>query len=370
MTHNTPLIKTIAALVIFTTTVLFTDGLAHSTITKERIKSPYPIFLASKINILKHQCNKPPSPPNSLQFSSVYTNRSNGVSIVDPKAKEKYHAQINDINHYEKTLSHWVEAFIQNKPVTDSFCAIDWLEGWAKQDALLEAPVNFQGGATRKWFLATIASHYVLLKAHVNIPKQTQKIIERWIDALAQEVIKEYSKKENYTSRRNNHVYWAAWAVMVSGSALNNPTYYDWAVKRAKHGLLEIRTNGTLPRELERQSRAFNYHVFSAAPLVMIAETAKQNGDDLYRYNNGALHKLVKLIVSEIRNKQSTFTFLTGTKQDIKSVITPYSLAWIEAYHARFPSSKTQKLISNYSSMKSRRLGGDLTSLFRVTNPE
>lgn len=364
------LIKTITALTIFTITVLFTNGSAHSTANIRSIKSPFPIYTGQKKDIPEHKCDTPPSPPQNLKFTSVYTNRNDGFSIVDPKAKEKYKSQIKDIETYEKTIASWSKRFILDNPSNDSYCAIDWIENWAINNALLDVPVNFQGGSTRKWFLATIASHYSLLKERVNIPEETQANIENWIDALTQEVITEYSTKLNNTSRHNNHIYWAAWSVIMSSSVLDNHAYFDWAVENTKNGILEIRKNGTLPRELAREARAFNYHVFSAAPLIMIAETAKRNGINLYSYNGGGLHRLVKLIISELNNKQSTLTFLTGKKQDVKNVITPYSLAWLEVYHARFPSSKTKKWLKNYPSMKSRRLGGDMTSLFRTSTPE
>jgi poly(beta-D-mannuronate) lyase len=330
------------------------------------IESPFPVQITEKLSIPEHPCEVPPTPPHHLKFTSVYTNRGEGLSIVDPKAKEKYHSQIKEIEFYEKEIARWTKWFLQSPPKEEGYCAIDWMENWAKQGALLKVPSNFQGGATRKWFLATIASHYSLLKAHIDIPKETKERIESWINALTQEVIIEYSKKTNNTSRHNNHIYWAAWAVMISSSVLDNHSYFDWALKRTKSGLRAIKNNGTLPRELARQARAFNYHVFSAAPLIMIAETTKQNGLNLYSYNNGALHRLVKLIVSELGNKQSLLTFLTRKRQDTKSVITPYSLAWLEVYHARFPSSKTQKWLDEFTLMKSRRIGGDMTSLFRA----
>jgi poly(beta-D-mannuronate) lyase len=334
------------------------------------IKAPFPVYSGVKQDIPKHECGAPPSPPQTLKFTSVYTNRGEGLSIVDPKAKEKYQSQIQDVELYEKAIAHWTKPFVLGKPTSDSYCAIDWMEDWSSKNALLNVPVNFQGGSTRKWFLATIASHYALLKARINISREIQTSIENWIDALTQEVITEYTAKPNNTSRHNNHMYWAAWAVIISSSVLDNHVYYDWALEHTKDGILEIRKNGTLPRDLARESRAFNYHVFSTAPLIMIAETAKQNGVNLYSHNNGGLHRLVKLIVSELGNKQSTFTFLTGEKQNTKSVITPYSLAWLEVYHARFPSSKTKKWIDRFPSMRSRRLGGDMTALYRISSLE
>lgn len=360
-------IKLISTIAIFTITPLFTMESVFATSTTT-IKGPYPIPSFQKVNIPNYKCPKAPKPEakpsENLKFNSIYTDRSEGVSIIDYQARDQYKKQIKPIEDYEKQISSWTDKIIQGNTSNINYCTIDWLYNWAENDALLTNNTNFQGQAVRKWFLATIASHYYLLNQHIKIPTDKKTTIDNWIKQLTETVIYNYSEHTNRNSRHNNHIYWSAWAVVIASIVLNNTNYFNWGLEQAKNGIQEIQKNGVLPRELKRERRAFTYHVFAAAPLIMIAETAKQNNIDIYNQNGGALHKLVSLIITELNHKQSALTALTGKRQDTMNTITPYSLAWIEVYNARFPSSKTQKWINRLKPMKSRRLGGNMSLLF------
>lgn len=330
----------------------------------QEIKSPFtPVFNVKK-DIPDRSCSSPPSAPQKLIFQSIYTDRSEGVSIVDEKARALYKEQIKPIESFEKKIAENVDRILRNKEEDNDYCAINWMLDWSAQNALLTRQANGQGEAIRKWFLATIATHYNLLNQNINLPKKAQKQLERWIDRLAKQVVLDYSKNPNSSSRKNNHIYWSAWAVMMASTILDNHEYYNWAKERAEIGILEIRENGILPRELVRQRRAFLYHVFAAAPLVLIAETMKQNNDDLYNVNNGGLHRLVNLVLSELQNEQSFFTMTTGKTQNTTNTITHYSLAWLTPYNQRFPKKIAGKWIEKLEPMKARRLGGNLSVLF------
>lgn len=360
-------IKTIYLIVLFTVMALLSItgvNYALATLNSTVIHSPYPIVIKEKAELIKNQCDVPPSPPRELRYNSIYIDRDEGLSIVDPDAQTKYKKKIKNIELYEKNIQAEVNRLIAKQSLKSAYCAVEWLETWAKNDGMLTRDTNFQGEAVRKWFLATIASHYYILDQYVNIPDATKIIIEEWINKLAQIVIQDYSIHPKRNSRHNNHIYWAAWSVMIASAVLNNEEYFKWALKHARKGVREIQRNGVLPRELTRKRKAFTYHVFAAAPLIMIAETAKKNDINLYNQNNGSLHRLVSLIITELNYKQSALTALTGQKQDITNTITPYSLAWLEVYHSRFPSSRTKKWINKLAPMKSRRLGGNLSILF------
>ena len=335
------------------------------------IKSPYPLHITDKYDPLKNECAETPSAPIVLKYDSVYTDRSEGLSIVDPKAQAKYKEDIKNIEEYEKGLQTTVNRLIEKQSLTDAYCAIEWLDIWASNDAMLTDETNFQGEAVRKWFLATIVSHYYILNQQVKVPHNTELTIEGWINKLTQTVISDYSKHPERNSRHNNHMYWAAWSVVMASAVLNNEEYFNWGIKHARNGIKEIRDDGILPRELERKRKAFTYHIFAAAPLIMIAETAQVNGINLYDQNKGALHKLVKLIIAELNNNQARLSFLTEREQDTTNTITPYSLAWLEVYNTRFPSDQTEKWITELTPMKSRRLGGNMTALFnKDANPQ
>ncbi len=159
-------------------------------------------------------------------------------------------------------------------------------------------------------------------------------------------------------------MYWAAWAVMITGVTLNEPDFYDWAKNKYFSAMDQMESDGSLPLETARQGKAFNYHVFAAHPLIMMAETGERNGDKLYAYKEGALHKLVNLIVSELDNNQQILTKKTGKVQNLDGTITSSMLAWMVPYHTRFQTPALEKWIKKSTPMKQRRIGGNMSLLF------
>jgi len=315
--------------------------------------------------IKKTTCEKPPKAPRRLNFTSVYTDKSQGTSIIDPKAQKLYKEQISEIELYEKKIMRWVEDILNNRLREESFCVLEWMEIWANDKAFLTDDMTFQGESTRKWFLAVIATHYLHLQRHVNIPDEQRFTIKRWIRRIADQVVEDYNSYPDSNSRNNNHMYWSAWGVMAASAISHNKEHYYWALEQGATGIERIEENGVLPNELSRQRRAFVYHNFAAAPLVMMAEMAYQNGDDLYAHNEGALHNLVALIVSEARNGQEKFAELTGHEQDNKGIVTNYGMAWLEVYNSRFYERKAERILKKLRPLKSRRTGGNMTLLFR-----
>lgn len=351
-----------------TASFVFLNGCSTSAMDMALINSPYPVQAREKLLEMPESmsCPKTPAPPKNMLFKSVYTDRSEGVSIVDKEAKKRYQKQIKNIRTFETQIVGWTNKIAKGKSGPVNFCAIKWMQSWAKRDALYGVEESFQGESLRKWALATIATQYTLLKKNVDLPSSKKRDIENWIRALSDQVISDYQKHPHNKSRNNNHMYWAAWGVMAASAALNEPSYFEWAVSKYKQGVADIQKDGILPLELERKGRAFLYHNFSLAPLVMIAETAAQNGVDLYGENNGAIHKLVRRVLTDLNSKQAYITAKARKKQDMDGVISSSSLSWMAPYYKRYKKRSLKKWIKKYQPLKSSRMGGDLTYLFDV----
>ncbi len=334
------------------------------------LKSPYPIFSIAPqppaSNSEDVSCPKTPQSIHHMQYTSVYTDRNHGVSIVDKKAKQKYRKEISALKKYEIQIHKWIEQTFKqrnkdNKPLT---CSLKWLSDWAKKDSMLRGKTNFQGEAVRKWTLASFSSFYLQIKnLNGSSPKQ-KKEIENWLEKIGNQVISDYKKHPESKSRHNNHMYWAAWSVMITGVAINNKHFYKWGLNEYKKGILDIQADGTLPHETFRESKAFLYHIFATAPLIMMAETATRNGTNMYEYNNGALHQLVGLTLQELDNNQAYLRKKTGVKQNLTGAVTPATLAWLEVYNARFKKLAIEKRLKKYRPMVQRRIGGDMSRLF------
>ena len=93
---------------------------------------------------------------------------------------------------------------------------------------------------------------------------------------------------------------------------------------------------------------------------------AARNGVNLYGIENGALHGLVKRTVDGLSDP-AYFVEKTGKNQSWVGKVSGGKLAWMEAYHARFPASEIKRWIDQYRPMKNRRIGGNATLLYGAT---
>lgn len=365
----------IIGIVVFLS-LAFQTARADEELPLNTLKSPFPVLTELPNSMTtpseKSDCPKPPTPSHDLIFTSIYTDKSNGTSKVDEEARKEYRNQISKLKEYENQIYKWIESgFIGDENGTNNIsCAISWLSNWAENRSLLDGKTNFQGEAVRKWILASLSSLYIQIKYLPDIDSLEKKEIEKWFKRLGKVVIKDYERNPERNSRNNNHMYWAAWSVMITGVALNDIHFYRWGRKKFKQALADIQTDGTLPLEIERQSKAFHYHLFAAGPLVLMAETVTKNGKDMYKYNNKALPRLVDRILEELGNDQAYITDMAGSIQDLDRTITPGNLAWLEVYNTRYPSDTAMIWLEDLRPMIQRRLGGNLTRIYATPIPD
>lgn len=323
------------------------------------LRSPYPVFSnISPAPTTDKKCQKTPPAIYDMVYQSIYSDKSHGVSIVDEKARKKYKEQTKKIRDFENKIATWTEKSIVGS--NDLPCAIKWMTDWADAKSMLEGKINFQGESVRKWTLGSLSSHYIQIRHSKQISKTDRNKIDQWLQELSDQVVSDYSRRLDAGSRRNNHAYWAAWGVMITSVTLNDKKNFKWSTKIFDRAMQDIDEDGTLPLEIARQGKAFNYHVFALNPLIMMAETLDANGKNGYQ---PALHRLVKRVTDSLED-QKYFKEKTGVKQNITGTITDSQLAWIEIYNARFPNESSQKWIDKFRPFYQRRIGGDITRLF------
>jgi len=343
-------------------------------------------FVLKQPPIIPHDINDfhcAAAPPviRDLEYSSVYTDRSEGVSKVDEKAQKRYRKEMKPISKYEEYIvrlaNRHAATGLNKTPYGD--CALQWMADWAQQDGFLGRS-NELGQAVRKWTLGSIAAAYLQIQEkpqinldtsasdpeNQNLPlNQTANhhFVQKWIHDLAYQVKKDYSTHADAKSRNNNHLYWAAWSVMASSIALNDHDLYDWALKKAHQGINAITPEGTLPLEMAREYRAYHYHTFAMLPLVMMAEASTVNGAHLYTEKGSRLSLLADRILSSVDNIDY-FEQATGKDQDLKSCMTPAQFAWLPVYAARHPEMDLSRFQNRFSPPYLRRIGGDMSLFF------
>ncbi len=308
-------------------------------------------------------CKKPPPPVHNLTFNGFYRSGSSS-SVVDKEAMRIYRVSRKPIDKFASSIIKMSDRYLSSvKGNLDiARCVLDWLYHWGKGKAFLGA-VSQQGGFVRKWALGTISLAYLKIRNADDLSALKKKKIKNWISEWAYWVRDDYSTDMHKNSRKNNHVYWAAWSVGLSGVVLNNRSHFNWMIEQQRNAMQQIQGDGTLPLEMDRRSKALHYHVYSTQALVLIATLAARNGIDLYGDRGEALHRLVKRTVGGLNNP-TFFSTKTGVKQTWVGKLSGGKLAWMEAYYSRYPTPEIKYWIDIYRPMKNRRVGGNATLLY------
>jgi poly(beta-D-mannuronate) lyase len=108
---------------------------------------------------------------------------------------------------------------------------------------------------------------------------------------------------------------------------------------------------------MRRGARALHYHLYAAAPLVMLAELGEANGINLYSIENGALKRLVRVSTAGLLNPE-LFQRRTGLKQEISMPPSAEAIGWVRPYLHRFPDPKIARLFDMCRNPAYMYLGG------------
>jgi poly(beta-D-mannuronate) lyase len=304
-----------------------------------------------------------PIAPVPLDFSGFYKPGTSS-SEVDAEAMRKYRAATAPIAAYENAITRMSDAYLSaaERDAALAGCVLDWLYAWAAQGAMLTAE-SHQGEFLRKWGLAPVAATYIKIRHATGLDDAKNAAVRKWIADWAHIVRDDYDSHTARSSRRNNHLNWAALSVTWAGVATDDRALFDWGLAKYRIALEQIAKDGTLPLEIDRKSKARHYHLFALQPLVFIAETAARNGVDLYTEDSGALQRLVARVVASL-DDPSYFARLTGQKQAWIGKLNGGKLTWMEPYYARFADARLRPWLDRFRPLKNRRTGGNATLLY------
>ena len=182
-----------------------------------------------------------------------------------------------------KIIGYYEKARTKSDVNQSLACLDEWLDTWAHSDALLSREVTSTGRAARKWSLAAISSGILKVQALSNELYTPSSISMKWISKLTNQVIEDYTPRQNLTyAWFNNHDYWAAWAVASSGMLLQRDDYLGWANKTLRLAIkqLEPSHNGRylhFPLESARGRLATDYTHYALVPLSFLVQGMSVN---------------------------------------------------------------------------------------------
>lgn len=311
-------------------------------------------------------CEPVPSPyTKALDFPSKYEGSGKARDEYNEQADAQRKELTAPINALEKGVSHYVDHYMRSSDPAALDCALQWLEVWSKASALQGPALNHQGKSVRKWTLASLSGAWLRLKFSASQPlaghAEAVATIEAWLTRLADQVVQEWPQDD---PKINNHYYWAAWAVMATSVVADRRDLFDWAVGMFGVFARQVDSDGYLPNELARGTRALAYHNYALAPLTMIAAFAKANGEDLHMQGHGALMRLAELDLRGVDDPKR-FEKRTGQVQNLQDVDKHNALSWLAPYcwAVSCPADWLQKAQA-LSPLQNVRLGGDMSALF------
>ena len=219
------------------------------------------------------------------------------------------------------------------------------------------------GPYERKWTLGGLALSYVKIQHAPDLDRKARDQVERWFRHLAAAVQAEYQHPKR-ADNRNNHAYWAGMSVAAVGIAMNDRGLFEWGLAQYRLGVEQIQDDGTLPLELDRQSRALHYHLYALVPLVMLAEMGERNGIPLDQEQHGRLYRLVNRVVQGVSNPEAFAHLANAVQIDPMPPRGGSDVAWVEIWLARFPDPELTQWIVNRRPVIDPRMGGNLTQLY------
>lgn len=321
------------------------------------------IRMAAGEPVKSFKCDPVPPAVVELSMNSKYA-RKPGSAEIDPAKLKANEEATAPITAFVLPLIADANLYVRSRPVQPEIarCVMKWIAGWARKDAMTVATTG-QGEIVRAWNLAIIALAYLQVESEPQLRDRDRERVRAWIGDLAGHVVDDFNREPERGSRRNNHRYWAAWAVMTAALVLNDRTFYEWAVEGYRIGIRQVTAEGFLPLELDRRQRSLGYHIYAAEPLVMIAETAARNGQDLYGEEQGALHRLIRRSLDGLSDP-TPFEAKVGLKQDISDAATASKMAWLVPYERRFGGTDLDRWRKTLKEFKSSKLGGDVDFLY------
>lgn len=305
-----------------------------------------------------YSCPSVTIPPVDLVTEGFYADNDPTHSIVDPVKMKAYAESSGPVKQEGNQVVAAADAFRTTGSLNAARCVIHHMELEARSRSLTGRMSSRQAYYVQGWVLGAQALAYLKVRDSGVISKEQSAVIQPWLRAVAGQTREFYDAKEKQDpSSQNNHLYWAAVELAAVGIAADHPEDFDWAMRSAREGIASILPDGTLPQEMKRGARALHYHLYAAAPLVMLAELGAANGVDLYSIKNGALKRLVQVSTAGLEDPE-LFQRRTGLKQEISMPPSGEAIGWVRPYLRRFSDPEIARLFAMCRNPAYMYLGG------------
>ena len=280
-------------------------------------------------------------------------------SIVDPVRQAAYRKSSDGVKTVGLAIVKAADDYRTTGSRQAAQCAVSRILTMAQDKSLSGRMSSSQAYYVQGWVVGAVAIDYLKVRGSGDATPAQAEMIARWLLSVGEQTKAYYDARTNrgQGDHQNNHLYWAGIELAAIGVAANNRADFNWAMAAYDNGVDQIRPDGTLPREMERGSKALHYHLYALAPLVLLAEFGEANGLGLYARDNGAIHRLVNVSVAGLENPE-LFEKATGIKQEVPRRVSGDQIGWAPPYVRHFPNPELSRLIQMAPSLSVFYLGG------------
>jgi poly(beta-D-mannuronate) lyase len=293
---------------------------------------------------LPYRCPAPIPLPRDVAAEPYYADARH--SVPDPARLAAWTEAARPFHAALAAVEGAADAYRATGSTAAARCALGLLGGLARDGALTGAISSEQAAYLRGWTAGGLALADLKIRPAVRGAPE-QEVVAAWLSGLGSAVRdrSEARRRAGRTDARNNHRYWDALTVAAAGIAADRPDALAFGEQVFREAAGDIRPDGVLPLEVARGRRALHYHLFAAAPLVVLAELAAANDVDLYGVEGGAIHRLVRRIAGDLRG-EGVVARRAGAEQDVRgpSDVQASELSWAPAYLRRFPAPALEVL--------------------------
>jgi poly(beta-D-mannuronate) lyase len=169
---------------------------------------------------------------------------------------------------------------------------------WAEADALVKTKPSDKTHYPLQRYMIPVMVNFAIVADGYSAGNRQR--VENWLD----KVVRPLNTRFGNDVDRNNHRYLADSAVMVWGAYRDDKKLYQAGEESLRVALKEARADGSLPLENRRGARANWYLRHALANLTLIAEVARQHGDNLYEVteNDKSFDTILNYFISSTRS--------------------------------------------------------------------
>ena len=280
-------------------------------------------------------CEKPAKPVVQFEGSSRYCDNDKTRSIVCPEKEKQYKEAAKGVDAFNLNIIEMANRYAQAKKPRPEVaqCLLSHLDAWAQAGAW--APKDAQsmtGELKRGQTVATLAGALQQIEKEPSLSSEQLVRVRLWLRDLGYR-LHEYTQAaqaKGSNSGLGNHRYWQGLGIVQAAIAAQDRALYDAGMTALDVGIHQVQVGGILPIEMHRAKKAFGYHLFAIAPLLMLEEIKRINGQPLDTESRDKLDSAVRLVTEEMLKEghdSSVFPY-KDHYEDLK----PNQLAFLEIF--------------------------------------